>query len=374
MKKIVYWSPIVSKIATYNAVINSAKSLKKYSNNYDVSIINTIGEYDELINNNDNINLINFHKVKKKYYGSGFWKTRFSYLKIFLNNFYKLKSFLDREKPDVLIIHLVTSLPLVLLILFNFKTKFILRISGLPKMNFFRSLLWKLSLKKIYHVISPTENTKKFLLKLNLIDKNRISTVYDPIIQVNKQKKLIKENIEYKNYFISIGRLTKQKNFIFLIKAFNSFYKENLINEKLLILGEGEQKNEMKKLINLYKLNDKIILLGYKKNVHKYLNNSKAFILSSLWEDPGFVLIEAAFCRASIISSDCESGPLEFLKNKNNGFLFESNSQESLKKTLLNLKNLDKEKINIKKKNALIETRNFTLIKHFKDLNFILSI
>ena len=158
MKKIVYWSPVISKIATFNAVISSAKTLKTYSKDYEVSIINTVGEYDELKNNDYDINIIDFFRTKKKYY-SGFWKTRISLLEIFFKNFFKLKKYLDKNNPDFLIIHLLTSLPLILLILFKFKTKFILRISGYPKMNFFRKYSMENSLKKnILYYKSDSKN------------------------------------------------------------------------------------------------------------------------------------------------------------------------------------------------------------------------
>ena len=58
------------------------------------------------------------------------------FIRNIFKNFFKLKKYLDKNNPDFLIIHLLTSLPLILLILFKFKTKFILRISGYPKMNF----------------------------------------------------------------------------------------------------------------------------------------------------------------------------------------------------------------------------------------------
>ena len=76
-----------------------------------------------------------------------------------------------QKKPDFFVIHLVSSLPLVLLILFNFQTKFILRISGYPHLTFMRRLLWKIAFKKIYAVTCPTELTKEKLLKSNLINK-----------------------------------------------------------------------------------------------------------------------------------------------------------------------------------------------------------
>ena len=46
--------------------------------------------------------------------------------------------------------------------------------------------------------------------------------------------------------------------------------------------------------------------MGYSKNIYNYMKNAKGFILSSLWEDPGFVLIEATMCNLFIISSDCK--------------------------------------------------------------------
>ena len=54
---------------------------------------------------------------------------------------------------------------------------------------------------------------------------------------------------------------------------------------------------------------------------------SKAFILSSLWEDPGFVIIESAFCNSMIISSNCKNGPREFLLNGKGGCFFENNKK-----------------------------------------------
>ena len=370
MKKIVYWAPVLSKIATLKAVINSAESLKKYSSNYDVTIINTVGEYDEIKNNKHGIKIVNFFNDKSRYPGIGFWKTRISLIRLFFKNFYKLKKFLDESQPDFLLIHLMTSLPMILLILFNFRTKFVLRISGFPKLNIIRYLLWKLALKNFFYIISPTKKTSEYLIKLKLIDKKKIVTIYDPII---KLKKLKKNDIEFSDYFISVGRLTKQKNIFLLLDAFKDLYKEELINEKLIIIGDGELKNKIYKYININNLNNKILLLGYKKNVFDYLVKAKAFVLTSLWEDPGFVLIEAAYCRASIISSDCMSGPIEFLENKNNGFLFNSNSKIDLKKKILDFKKSDQKEILIKKINALKEVKKFTSFRHFKDLSNLLK-
>ena len=92
-------------------------------------------------------------------------------------------------------------------------------------------------------------------------------------------------------------------------------------------------KNNRKK-----KLKDKIILIGYKDNVFEYFEKSKCFILSSLWEDPGFVLVESAYMNTPIISSDCNNGPKEILGDGSNGILFKSNDKTSLLDAFINLK------------------------------------
>ena len=82
----------------------------------------------------------------------------------------------------------------------------------------------------------------------------------------------------------------------------------------------------------------KTLVLGFKKNVYKYIAISDCLICSSLWEDPGFVIIEAGILNKIIISSDCPNGPRELLKN-NNGYLFENNNQLSLIKEFDKYKN-----------------------------------
>ena len=93
-------------------------------------------------------------------YKVGYFIFAFSILSLF--PLYKL---IKKEKPDYLIIHLITVPVLILAIFFNFKTKFILRVSGYPKLNILRKLFWKLSSKKIFKVFTPTEITKNLLVK-----------------------------------------------------------------------------------------------------------------------------------------------------------------------------------------------------------------
>ena len=170
---------------------------------------------------------------------------------------------------------------------------------------------------------------------------------------------------------MAAGRLTKQKNFEFLIQAYDKFIVKS---ERLLfIAGDGEERQNLKKLILKKKIEKKVFLIGYKDNIYNYMKNCEAFILSSLWEDPGFVLIEAAFCRANIISSDCKNGPIEFLENNLCGFGYKNNNLENFEKQFNFFLN-SRDKFLVQKKIiALSKVKKFTSFMHFKRLNKILN-
>ena len=80
------------------------------------------------------------------------------------------------------------------------------------------------------------------------------------------------------------------------------------------------------------------------------MKNARFFLLSSLWEDPGWVIIEAAASNTPIISSDCKNGPQEFLEDNLGGILFRNNDSVSLINAIKSFYNLSKEEI-LKKKN-----------------------
>ena len=211
---------------------------------------------------------------------------------------------------------------------------------------------------------------------MNIIDKKKLKLLRDPVIDVSKfSKKNLKykdDIFEEKSYYLAIGRLTRQKNFLFLCECFKEILKI-YPDEKLLIAGEGEDKFKLENFIKKNELEKNIFLIGYKKEILKYLYNSKGFILSSLWEDPGFVLIEAAMTRTFVMSSDCSNGPREIIKDGHNGILFENGNKEIFLKKFEIFKRLDKKKNKDILLNNLLNVKDFTISNHFKILNRILK-
>ena len=232
----------------------------------------------------------------------------------------------------------------------NLKTKIILRISGLPKLHYIRKLFWKKISKKLHLVTCPTKELLEKINELKIFESSKTFFLPDAIISVKdfKIKKnftfdnSIKIKIENKKIMLAAGRLTRQKNFSYLVNEFCNFIKTN--NDYILIiLGEGEEKNKLENMIHQKKLSEKIFLVGYVNNVYSYMKNSDVFVLSSLWEEVGFVIVEAAMNNLFVISSDCPNGPKEFLENGKNGLLYENNCPNKLTESFqifLNTKNL----------------------------------
>ena len=371
-KKVFYWSPSIGKVATNYAVINSAYSIKMYSKEYQSYLIDACGEW------NDYLQEIELKKIKLIEFGFkyfdylpnyGFVNSRISYFLIFIFSSFNFYKMLKLYKPNFLICHLITSLPLMLFYFFNFESKLILRISGFPKLNVLRKIFWKITGKKIYKVTCPTVETLNWLKKHKIFEEKQLILLRDPIINLNRINQLAKnQDIDHrltdKKYILSIGRLTKQKNHELLINFANYILKEGN-NLNFVIIGSGDNEKYLKEKIKKFNIEDKVFLLGYKKNVFKYLKKAQYLISTSLWEDPGWVVIESAVCNTIVISSNCPSGPKEFI-GTDRGFLFENNSLSDLIKQYYQLQNLDEKKKKLIKINAKKESKKYTLFNHYK--------
>ncbi len=379
--KIFYWSPFISYVATTYAVINSIVAIKKFSKKkIDISLINAASEWDDYIEKieKENIKLIELKKKKinfKNFPKGNFIKSRVTYFIVFFKTIFQLHRLLKEEKPEYLVIHLLSFIPMTLLLFFSYKTKFILRVSGYPKLNFLRKIFWKIMNKKIYKVFCPTHLTKELLVNKKIFNKNKVFLVKDPIIEVNilreKMKKSNLNTLVDKRYILSIGRLTNQKNFNFLINAFCEIRKKDP-DLNLVICGNGEKKEDLLNLISQLKLEDKVKLIGFKDNIFPILKGAEFFVLTSNWEDPGFVIIEAMFTKKIVLTSDCPNGPKNIINDGVNGFKFKTNNKEDFLKKFDEVSYLysnEKNKVRKILFNGIKTSRLYSLFNHYKDIS-----
>ncbi len=219
-------------------------------------------------------------------------------------------------------------------------------------------------------IICNSVGSKISLQKL-LIKKSKVISIYNPYLKKIYKKK----NFYKKNFAITVGRLTKQKDHLTLVKAMNILYKKN-VDLKLLIIGDGDQREKIQHLIDNLNLKNRISILGWKKNLHKYYKSAKIFILPSLYEGLGNVIIDAVNYNLPVITTNCRSGPSEIVKKTRGGFIVPiSNPEEIAKKILFSLKNyqLAKNKANFAKKYIFRFSEKKNSEKYFKEIAKVLD-
>jgi len=120
---------------------------------------------------------------------------------------------------------------------------------------------------------------------------------------------------------VATGRLSAQKNYGLLLRAFAKAQKSKPM--RLIILGTGNARAtaEVKTLIHSLNIEPFVDLQGFKPNPYPYLKRANVFALSSNWEGFGIVLLEALACSTTIVSTDCPPGPNHILKGGEYGYM-----------------------------------------------------
>jgi glycosyltransferase involved in cell wall biosynthesis len=118
---------------------------------------------------------------------------------------------------------------------------------------------------------------------------------------------------------ISVGRLSHQKDFGTLIRAF-AIVRERVAS-RLLIVGDGDLRGETEGLIRELGLEESADIVGFVDNPFRYMARSTVYAMSPRYEGLGNVYIEAQVCGLPIVSTDCPGGPREILLDGEAGLL-----------------------------------------------------
>jgi len=224
-------------------------------------------------------------------------------------------------------------------------------------------------LKKYDKIIAICKEMKEEIKELYPSLSHKIEYIYNPldcnsIIEqgnenIEKMTSYEKELIE-SDYFLAISRLDAvQKDFETLIEGY-LILKNKGIKERLYIIGEGDGRVKIEKMIEEKKLVEDVILLGEKKNPYIWIKHSKLFIHSSRYEGLPTVLLEALMMDKFIVSSNCPTGPTEILTKPKAGELFNVGDANQLAEKVLKIlydKDYQKELL----KNIQLKKKEFEL-------------
>ena len=312
-KKIIFFIPNIDDGGIEkNLILLSNYFIKK---NYDVEII--FSRISSKISSQINHKII--YKKAIKYFEFNFLNDRINNaINCFIFFLFKIKTtknsliFSMQDHPFGIILSKIKNIPCIIRIANH-------PVSSLRFFNTYFKYRLKLFIKFFFYhfasiIICNSKESSNYF-KNSFLFKKKIFTIYNPILP----KKVISKHKRNKYELLTIGRLEKQKNLEGLIKAFTIVQKK-IPKLRLTIVGKGSKKKSLKNLAINLKIKKYVIFKNFSKPDIFYKQKG-IFILNSFFEGLPNVLIEAMQYKIPIISSKCQSGPKEILKNGKYGYL-----------------------------------------------------
>ena len=186
--------------------------------------------------------------------------------------------------------------------------------------------------RKIDYIITPSEFYREKLIKDGINDK-KIKAIHN-FIDIKKYDSETKDE----GYALYFGRLSKEKGILNLINAFSK-----LEVGMLYIAGEGEEKENIQKLIDDNKLNERVKLLGFLNSdeMKEYISKCKFVVVPSIWyENCPYSIIETLAIGKPIVGANIAGIP-ELVQENKNGFTYQYNNIDELKQKMQILFNDD---------------------------------
>jgi glycosyltransferase involved in cell wall biosynthesis len=167
-------------------------------------------------------------------------------------------------------------------------------------------------------IVGVSRGVSEDLARFLRLPAKQVTTIYNPVVT---QSLLRQAEVPHDHPWLApgsppvvlgVGRLTQQKDFPTLIRAFARVRAHRSC--RLVILGEGELRPALQALVAELGVTEDVLLFGFTDNPFVWMRRAGVFVLSSAWEGLPTVLIEAMACGAPVISTDCPSGSNEILE------------------------------------------------------------
>jgi glycosyltransferase involved in cell wall biosynthesis len=174
-------------------------------------------------------------------------------------------------------------------------------------------------------IVAVSEGAADDLARTSGLPRDRVEVVYNPVITPTMLA-MARQPADHPwlapgqpPVVLGVGRLTRQKDFGVLVRAFAEVRRRR--PARLIILGDGEERAALEALVRELGLGEDVALPGFRDNALAYMAGAGVFALSSAWEGLPTVLIEALAAGTRVVSTDCPSGPREILQDGRLGAL-----------------------------------------------------
>jgi len=201
-----------------------------------------------------------------------------------------------------------------------------------------------LTIKFCHQIIAVSNETKRQILSLPLINPHKIIVVHNGLptikfFEKSLSRREILPNRNNKFWIGTISELHKNKGLDYLIEAFAATVRVMLGDTlgwslNLIIIGEGEERKSLQKLIDDKKMSDRIFLVGQIPDARSYLKAFDIFTLTSRTEAFPYVILEAGAAGLPIVASEVGGMP-EVITSPELGILTPVGNIEEIKKSLL---------------------------------------
>ncbi len=179
-----------------------------------------------------------------------------------------------------------------------------------------RALRWAMghSYRRAHHIVAVSDGASGELSRMLGVPPEDIKTIYNPVDlpEVVRKSRDFMPDLPRGTTIIAAGRLDAAKDYPTLLRAFAIV--QDKMPATLVILGEGELRDQLTKLANELGISDRISMPGFVANPYAWMSKASLFVMSSAWEGLPTVLIEAMACGTPVVSTDCPSGPAEILE------------------------------------------------------------